>query len=212
MEHNDTDMLFRGGNTVHWQATAEQFFFSKFNMHHMFRYPRHSLEESQRRLARTCISRTPCLSFRELSSEHHLLGADDCSFRRWCSDGQTTRNVYLSDQTLSFSSPPKIRSDSWVSRKKKTSAAICHSEKTAENAWSKTKHSPAKRRPTGTGQRLAIGEGQRQQGLSFSLRKHDVTYTRRPRLSSMFIPCSHGQLQGYSTCRCMSLILIMTVF
>ena len=32
---------------------------------------RHS-EESQRRIARTCISQTPCLSFRELSREQHL--------------------------------------------------------------------------------------------------------------------------------------------
>ena len=35
---------------------------------------RHS-EESQRRKTRTCISQKPCLSFREQSREHHLLGA-----------------------------------------------------------------------------------------------------------------------------------------
>ena len=90
---------------------------------------------SQRRIARMCISQTPCLSFRELSTEHHFLGADDRSFRRWCSDGQETRNVCLSNQTLSISSPTKIRTDSWFRRKKHVhSAAICHCEKTAEKS------------------------------------------------------------------------------
>ena len=111
------------------------------------RYPRHSLEESQRRLERTGISRTPCLSFRELSREHHLLGADDRSFRRWCSDGQTTRNVYLSNQTLSFSSPPKIRSDSWIRRKKKqrSNLPLWKNSWKSMDWWRKTKHSLAKR-------------------------------------------------------------------
>ena len=48
-----------------------------------------------------------------------LLGADDRSFRRWCSGGQATRNVCLSNQTLSISSPTKTRTDSRSTRKTK---------------------------------------------------------------------------------------------
>ena len=86
--------------------------------------------------------------FRELLRKHHLLGADDRSFRRWCSDGQETRNVCLSDQTLSFSSPTMMRTDTWIRRKKKKhSAAICHCEKTAEEAWRRTKSPACKAHP-----------------------------------------------------------------
>ena len=54
-------------------------------------------EESQRRKAGTCnLQATPCLSFCELSMEHHLLAADDRVFRGWCSDGQETRSTSLS--------------------------------------------------------------------------------------------------------------------
>ena len=62
--------------------------------------------------------------------------------------------------------------------KNKNSAAICHSEKTPEKGIpTLIRHPPAKRthRYWST---AAIGKGQRQQGLFFSWRKHDVMNTR----------------------------------
>ena len=105
---------------------------------------RHS-EESQHELL-TCISQTPCLSFRELSREQHLLGADDHSFRRWCWDGQEIRNVGISNQTLSFSSPTKIRTDSWSTRKTIRRSYPTLWKDSWKKAWRKTvdKHPPAK--------------------------------------------------------------------
>ena len=83
--------------------------------------------------------------------EQHLLGADDRSFRRWCWDGQETRNVTvvgISNQTidLSFSSPTKKRTDSWSTRKTIRRSYLTLWKDSWKKAWRKTidKHPPAK--------------------------------------------------------------------
>ena len=84
----------------------------------------------------------------------------------WCSDGQETRtwDVCLSNQTLSFSSPTKIITDKTNKNTAQLSATL---KRQLKKAWRRTKHPLAKRTHRRTDQRLAIGKGQRQQGLFY---------------------------------------------
>ena len=128
---------------------------------------RHS-GESQRGIARTCISQqTPCLSFVNCWGNIILLRADDRSFWRWCSDGQETRNICLSNQTLSFSSPMKIRTDSWIGKLQKKTP--CSYLPLWKDSWKKHGGRLSTRLQSAsadTDQWFVIGRGQRQQALS----------------------------------------------
>ena len=156
-------------------------------------------EESEAMIARTCILpwQTPSLSFRELSREHNLLGTDDWSFHRWCSDVKKPETyVHLINSLLFFSDEDKnwqldqvrkkaqrsylpLWKDSWESKQEDKAPACQAHPLILINGSQSVK---------GRDKKDFLFQGENTMSCAVHL---------KPQLSRMFIPCSHGRLQRY---------------